>query len=189
MLTRRRREPGEQRAVCDSARIHSSEGAIGPRVQRLYRPGCRCRTDELWTEGNVDLQPSHGDEQSQGTSPANGACAECGRDGTARACLRTTGGHSRSRMGCLRAVTSSSIAKRTWTWIEGPGVLRLPVKTRFRRPFARQPITTDCLGGQRKMTSRLTATFLDDVKAALMTRRLQWRGMAGGGSASGCVRW
>lgn len=132
---------------------------------------------EVWTEGNVDIQQSHGDDSEP---------------------LHLTGQklHLQNRGGngqVVHVIGQPAVIRdrgfdiegndvfldrlRNRTWIEGPGALRLPVKNDFDGRTFDSPSLLTIWWQERMAFDGQTATFFDGVKAALNDSRLQCQEM------------
>ncbi len=136
-------------------------------------PNAAGELTELWTEGNVDLQQSHGDDQEP--MHLTGQRLHLQNAGGNGQLVHVSGQPAVIRDRGLDVEGNDVYLNRleNRTWIEGPGVLRLPVKNDFDGRSLGSPSLLTVWWQEKMVFDGLTATFLDDVKAALNDSRLQ----------------
>lgn len=130
---------------------------------------------EVWTEGNVDIQqPSDGEAESLRLIGDRLHLRNASREG--EQVLHVFGQPAMIRARGFDIEGNDIFLDRpnNRTWIEGAGELRLPVKN---DPFDGRQLDSPTLltvwWKEKMLFDGQTATFLDDVKAALKNSRLQ----------------
>lgn len=130
---------------------------------------------EVWTEGNVDIQqPSDGDTEPLRLLGDRLHLRNAGREGEQVLHVYGQPAMIRTRGFDIEGNEIFLDRPNNRTWIEGAGELRLPVKN---DPFDGRQLDSPTLltvwWKEKMLFDGQTATFLDDVKAALKNSRLQ----------------
>lgn len=132
---------------------------------------------EIWTEGHVEIQQAQGTElEAMHLTGQKLHLQNAGRDGQI---VHLTGQPAviRDRGLDIEGNDVFLDRARNLTWIEGPGTLRLPVNNDLDgRKLATSSLLT-IWWKERMEFDGLTATFWDDVKAALNDSRVQCQEM------------
>ncbi|HLQ45088.1 MAG TPA: hypothetical protein VK137_10195, partial [Planctomycetaceae bacterium] len=156
--------------------LHLTADLIRAKVQM---PDGRAEADsaaeltEVWTEGNVDIQQSHGDDQEP--MHLTGQRLHLQNAGGNGQVLHVSGQPAviRDRGFDIEGNEVFLDRQKNRTWIDGPGALRLPVKNDFEGHSLESPSLLTIWWNEKMTFDGRTATFLDDVKAALNDSGLQ----------------
>ena len=128
---------------------------------------------EVITEGSVDLQQSHGDDQDPLHVTGQGVHLE-NKEGNGQV-VHVIGQPAvvRDRGFDIEGNDIFLDQNNNKTWINGSGALRLPVKNDFNGKALQSPSLLTVWWKEKMVFDGQSANFYDDVKAALNDSRLQ----------------
>ena len=163
-------EPFQLMADLIRAKVRLPEESANGEVARASSPADLI---EVSTEGNVDLQQSHGDDQDPLHVTGQRVHLE-NRDSKGQI-VHVIGQPAvvRDRGFDIEGNDIFLDQGNNKTWITGSGVLRLPVKNDFNGKSLESPSLLTVWWKEKMVFDGKSATFYDDVKAALNDSRLQ----------------